>query len=82
MANYNLTDQGVVATDNPLVEWKQTTATLFVTPTWSSITRAVATTDTIQNNFNFTNVEPAIAGFLQGRRPNFNLQFPRGYYNK
>ena len=82
MANYNLTDQGAVATDNPSVEWKQTTATEFVIPTWSSATRAVTSTDTTQNNFSFTNIEAAISGFLQGRRPPFNLKFPRGYYNK
>ena len=82
MANYNLTDQGAVSTDNPSVEWKQTTATPFVTPTWASATRAVTSTDTTQNNFSFTNIEAAISGFLQGRRPTSNLKFPRGYYNK
>ena len=82
MANYNLTDQGAVATDNPTVEWKQTTATPFVSPTWASAIRASSSTDTTQNNFNFNNIEAAIPGFLQGRRPTFNLQFPRGYYNK
>ena len=82
MANYSLTDQGAVATDNSSVEWKQTTATPFVTPTWASATRAVTSTDTTQNNFSFTNIEAAISGFLQGRRPPFNLKFPRGYYNK
>ena len=82
MANYNLTDQGAVATDNPSVEWKQTTATPFVTPTWTSATRAVTATDTTQNNWNFTDIQTATPGYLQGRRPTFNLQFPRGYYNK
>ena len=83
MANYNFTDASVAAsTDNPSVEWRQTTATEFVTPTWTSATRAVTATDTTQNNFSFTNIEAAIPGFLQGRRPTFNLQFPRGYYNK
>ena len=83
MANYNFTDASVAAsTDNPSVEWRQTTATEFVTPTWTSATRAVTATDTTQNNFSFTNIEAAIPGYLQGRRPTFNLQFPRGYYNK
>ena len=82
MANYNLTDQGAVATDDPSVEWKQTTATAFVTPTWTSATRAVSPTDELQNNFNFTNIEKAIRGSLTGRRPLYNLKFPRGYYNK
>ena len=82
MANYNLTNQTAVATDNPSVEWKQTTATPFVTPTWSSATRAVTATDTTQNNWNFTDIQAAIPGYLQGRRPTTNLQFPRGYYNK
>ena len=82
MANYNLTDQGAVVTDNPSVEWKQTTATPFVTPTWTSAVRASSSTDTTQNNFNFTNIEKAIRGSLTGRRPLYNLKFPRGYYNK
>ena len=82
MANYSLTDQGAASTDNQSVEWKQTTATLFVTPTWGSVTRAVSPTDALQNNFTFTNLEAAIPGYLQGRRPTSNLQFPRGYYNK
>lgn len=82
MANYNLTDQGAVATDNPSVEWKQTTATPFVTPTWSSATRAASSTDTTQINWSFANIQAAISGALQGRRPTSNLQFPRGYYNK
>ena len=81
MANYSLTDQGAVATDNPSVEWKQTTATLFVTPTWESVARAVSSTDVVQNNFTIPNLEAAIPVLLQGRRPNFNLRFPRGYYN-
>ena len=38
--------------------------------------------DDLQNNFTFTNLEAAIPGYLQGRRPTSNLQFPRGYYNK
>ena len=82
MANYSLTDQGAVATDNPTVEWKQTTATPFVTPTWASSIRASSSTDTTQNNFNFTNIEKAIRGSITGRRPLYNLKFPRGYYNK
>ena len=83
MANYNFTDTSVAAaTDNQSVEWRQTTATPFVTPTWSSATRAVTSTDTTQNNWNFTDIQAAISGYLQGRRPPFNLKFPRGYYNK
>ena len=82
MANYNLTYQGAVSTDNPSVEWSQTTATPFVTPTWTSAVRASSSTDTTQNNFNFTNIEKAIRGSITGRRPTTNLQFPRGYYNK
>ena len=82
MANYSLTDQGAVSTANPSLEWKQTTATPFVTPTWASATRAVTSTDTTQNNWNFTDIQAAISGYLQGRRPPFNLKFPRGYYNK
>ena len=54
----------------------------FRTPTWASATRAVTATDTTQNNFSFANIQAAISGYLQGRRPTTNLQFPRGYYNK
>ena len=82
MANYNLTTQTAIASDDPSVEWKQTTATPFVTPTWGSITRAISSTDALQNNFNFTNIEKAIRGSIHGRRPVYNLKFPRGYYNK
>ena len=39
-------------------------------------------TDAVQNNFTFSNLESAVRGELQGRRPNFNMQYPRGYYNR
>ena len=82
MANYSLTANGEVAMQNPSVEFKQTTATEFATPTISAVARAVSPTDLVQNNFTFTNLESAVRGELQGRRPTSNLQFPRGYYNK
>ena len=43
---------------------------------------ATSTTDLVQNNLTFPNIESAVRTELQGRRPNFNLQFPRGYYNR
>ena len=52
LSTYDITDSNAVVTDNPSVEWQQTTATDFVTPTWSSINRAISPTDTLQNNFN------------------------------
>ena len=82
LSTYDITDSNAVVTDNPSVEWQQTTATDFVTPTWSSINRAVSPTDALQNNFNFADIEKSIRGFIHGRRPVYNLKFPRGYYNK
>ena len=82
MANYSFSADGEVAMQNPSIEFKETNAKDFNPPTISAVIRAVSTTDLIQNNFTFTNLESAVLGELQGRRPNFNMQFPRGYYNK
>ena len=82
MANYSLTANGEATMQNSSIEFKETTATEFATPTISAVARAVSTTDLVQNNLTFPNLESAVLGELQGRRPNFNLQFPRGYYNR
>ena len=60
----------------------KTTATPFVTPTWGSVLRAQQSTDAIQINHTPTGLGSAEQGWLTGRRPAFNLKFPRGYYNK
>ena len=54
----------------------------FVTPTFHLLLEQYQQQILIQNNWTFNNIESAVLGLLQGRRPNFNLQFPRGYYNK
>ena len=82
MANYSLTADGEAIMQNQSVEFKQTNATDFNPPTISAVSRATSTTDLVQNNLTFPNIESAVLTELQGRRPNFNLQFPRGYYNK
>lgn len=66
----------------------QTTATPFISPTLSSIERAIKPTS-LSVNFNIEqfdlpsdNVEQAEQGFLRGRRPSRGLLFPRGYFNR
>ena len=81
MANYSLTADGEAIMQNQSVEFKQTNATDFNPPTISAVSRATSTTDLVQNNLTFPNIESAVLTELQGRRPNFNMQFPRGYYN-
>ena len=82
MANYSFPANGEATMQNPSIEFQETNAKDFNPPTISAVIRAVSTTDLIQNNFTFTNLESAVLGELQGRRPNFNMQFPRGYYNR
>ena len=64
------------------VRYQPTTATASVTPTWGSVLRAQQPTDAIQVNHTPTGLGSAEQGWLTGRRPAFNLKFPRGYYNK
>ena len=71
-----------VSAQDQSVEYKETTATAVIPGPWSSVTRASSPIDAIQQNFNIGGLDPSIRGFLQGRRPAFNLKFPRGYYNK
>ena len=82
MANYSLTANGETAMQNPSIEFKETNAKDFNPPTISAVAKAVSTTDLWQNNLTFPNLESAVLGELQGRRPNFDMQFPRGYYNR
>ena len=64
------------------VRYQITTATPFITPTWGSALFAQQSTDAIQINHTPTGLGSAEQGWLTGRRPVFNLKFPRGYYNK
>ena len=82
MANYSFSANGEATMQNPSIEFKETNAKDFNPPTISAVARAVSTTDLWQNNLTFPNLESAVLGELQGRRPNFDMQFPRGYYNK
>ena len=87
MANYSFLTgtSGVdlqVSAQNQSVEYKATTATAVIPGPWSSAVRASSPTDAVQQNFNIGGLDRSIRGFLQGRRPAFNLKFPRGYYNK
>ena len=86
MANYsfitvtaNVDEQ--VDMQNQSVEYKETTATAVIPGPWSSSVRANSPTDVVQN-YNIGVLDHSIRGFLQGRRPAYNLKFPRGYYNK
>tara|TARA_B100002052_G_scaffold37350_2_gene29525 strand:+ start:1755 stop:2003 length:249 start_codon:yes stop_codon:yes gene_type:complete len=81
MATYNLTANGEAIMQSQSIEFKETNAFDLNQPTFSSVTRATSPTDIFQNNFTFSNLESAVRGELQGRRPNFDMQYPRGYYN-
>ena len=82
MTNFNFTNESPVSMENPSIEFKATTATAFNPLTTSSSARAQGQTDVLQNSFVFTGLEKSIRGFIHGRRPVYNLKFPRGYYNK
>ena len=71
-----------VSAQNQSVEYKATTATDVISGPWSSSVRASSPVDAVQQNFNIGGLDKAEPGWLTGRRPAFNLKFPRGYYNK
>ena len=79
MANYNFITSSPDNMQDSSREFKETTATPFVTPTFSSV---VFTTSTpVSDNFNL-GLSPAVRWPLQGRRPGSGLYWPRGVYNK
>ena len=82
MANFSFITSSAVTGQDSSIEYQPTTATPFVTPTWGSVVRAQQSTDAIQVNHTPTGLGSAEQGWLTGRRPVFNLKFPRGYYNK
>ena len=64
------------------------TATAFIAPTYSSVTRTSSPANA-PTNFNIGDLtdppagsREAERGLLYGRRPHRGLLFPRGYYNK
>ena len=80
--NFGFINSPAVSGQDQSVRYQTTTATPFVTPTWGSVIRAQQPTDAIQVNHSITGLGAAEQGWLTGRRPTFNLKFPRGYYNK
>ena len=82
MANFGFITSSPVSGQDQSVRYQPTTATAFVTPTWGSVLFAQQITDEVQVNHTPTGLGSAEQGWLTGRRPAFNLKFPRGYYNK
>ena len=88
MANYALTNQTAASAEDASVEWRATTATAAVSPTWSSINRAQVLTynprnfggDDIGIQLRQELLSTAARGFLHGRRPVYGMKYPRGYY--
>ena len=91
MADITLSDYGTVTTaaaGTDQTKKVESTATGFVTPTYSSVTR-VSSPANAPTNFNIddltdppTGSRASERGHLFGRRPHRGLLFPRGYYNK
>ena len=91
MANITLSDYGTVTTaaaGTDQTKKVESTATGFITPTYSSVTR-VSSPANAPTNFNIddltdppTGSRASERGHLFGRRPHRGLLFPRGYYNK
>ena len=72
-----------VAQQNAAIEYKQSTATPFVTPTFQSVTKA--TTGGTPVNHNITDedsITTNVRAWLIGRRPTSGMMYPRGIYNK
>jgi len=91
MANITLSDYGTVTTaaaGTDQTKKVESTATGFITPTYSSVIR-VSSSANAPTNFNIddltdppTGSRASERGHLFGRRPHRGLLFPRGYYNK
>ena len=68
---------------NAAIEFIQSTATAFVTPTFQSVTKAI--TGGTPVNHNITDQDPITTNeraWLIGRRPASGMLYPRGVYNK
>ena len=91
MADITLSDYGTVTTAVTGIDqtkMDESTATAFITPTYSSVTRTSSPANA-PTNFNIADLTaPAVGsrkssrGLLFGRRPHRGLLYPRGYYNK
>lgn len=91
MADITISDYGTVTTaaaGTDQTKKVESTATGFITPTYSSVTR-VSSSANAPTNFNIddltdppTGSRASERGHLFGRRPHRGLLFPRGYYNK
>ena len=65
------------------IEFKPSTATAYVSPTFSSVT--YATSSPSSTNHNITDEDPIttnVRAWLIGRRPTSGMMYPRGIYNK
>ncbi len=80
MANFGFITSPAVSGLDQSVRYQPTTATPFITPTWTSVLRAQQITDAIQVNHTPTGLETAEQGWLTGRRPVYGMKYPRGYY--
>ena len=72
-----------IVQQNAAIEFKQSTATAFVTPTFQSVTKAI--TGGTPVNHTITDEDPitsSVRGWLIGRRPASGMLYPRGVYNK
>jgi len=70
------------------IAFTQSTATGFINPTFSSVTR-VSNNISISYNYNIANLDSpvtgnrsSVPGILIGRRPTYGQLFPRGYFNR
>ena len=86
IAGYGTVTTAAAGTDQ--TKKVESTATGFITPTYSSVTR-VSSSANAPTNFNIddltdppTGSRASERGHLFGRRPHRGLLFPRGYYNK
>ena len=91
MADITIADYGTVTTavaGTDQTKKVESTATGFITPTYSSVARTSSPANA-PTNFNIddltdppTGSRASERGHLFGRRPHRGLLFPRGYYNK
>ena len=84
MANFSPAQiTSLVAHQNAAIEYKQSTATPFVTPTFQSVTKAITGgTPVIHNITGQDPITTSVRGWLIGRRPASGMMYPRGVYNK
>ena len=72
-----------VSSQNGDIEFKPSTATAYVSPTFSSVTYVISNPSS--TNHNITDEDPitsSVRGWLIGRRPASGMLYPRGVYNK